>query len=115
MIKKLLASAAVATLTLSSVSGADTALAEPHILAQIEAGQPMEMEYNIKANAWVLILPITGKANFRVKMNKDTYSIRSKVKTTGLADILVNYDLEIAASGYVSPCLLYTSPSPRDA
>ncbi|MEL6857221.1 MAG: DUF3108 domain-containing protein [Pseudomonadota bacterium] len=103
MIKKLLASAAVATLTLSSVSGADTALIEPHILAQIEAGQPMEMEYNIKANAWVLILPITGKANFRVQMNKDTYSIRSKVKTTGLADILVNYDLEIAASGYVSP------------
>ncbi len=103
MIKKLLASAAVATLTLSSVSGADTALIEPHILAQIEAGQPMEMEYNIKASAWVLILPITGKANFRVQMNKDTYAIRSNVKTTGLADILVNYDLEIAASGYVSP------------
>jgi hypothetical protein len=98
--KKLLASAALATLTVSSMSGADTALIEPHILAQIEAGQPMEMEYNIKASAWVLILPITGKANFRVTMNKDTYAIKSKVKTTGLADILVNYDLEIAASGY---------------
>jgi len=103
MIKKLLASAAVVSLTLSSVSGADTALVEPHILAMIEAGQPMEMEYNIKASAWVLILPITGKANFRVTMNKDTYAIRSLVKTTGLADILVNYDLEIAASGYTSP------------
>ena len=103
MIKKLLASAAVASLTWSSVSGADTALVEPHILAMIEAGQPMEMEYNIKASAWVLILPITGKANFRVTMNKDTYAIRSLVKTTGLADILVNYDLEIAASGYTSP------------
>ncbi|NQY40072.1 MAG: DUF3108 domain-containing protein [Henriciella sp.] len=100
--KKLLASAALASLTVSSISGADTALIEPHILAQIEAGQPMEMEYNIKASAWVLILPITGKANFRVTMNKDTYAIKSKVKTTGLADILVNYDLEIAASGYTT-------------
>lgn len=103
MMKKLLASAALASLTVASVSGADTALIEPHILAQIEAGQPMEMEYNIKASAWVLILPITGKANFRVTMNKDTYAIKSKVKTTGLADILVNYDLEIAASGYTTP------------
>ena len=100
MMKKLLASAALASLTLSSVSGADTALVEPHILSMIEAGQPVEMEYNIKANAWVLILPITGKANFRVTLNKDTYAIKSHVKTTGLADILVNYDLEIAASGY---------------
>ena len=108
MMKKLLASAALASLTLSSVSGADTAIAEPHILAMIEAGQPMEMEYNIKASAWVFILPITGKANFRVTMNKDTYSIRSLVKTTGLADILVNYDLEIAASGYTTPDELNT-------
>jgi hypothetical protein len=100
MMKKLIASAALASLTLSSVSGADTAIAEPHILEAIKAGQPMEMEYNIKANAWVLILPITGKANFRVTLNEDTYAIKSKVKTTGLADILVNYDLEIAASGY---------------
>ncbi|MEM9055074.1 MAG: DUF3108 domain-containing protein [Pseudomonadota bacterium] len=103
MLKKLLASAALASLSVASVSGADTALAEPHILAQIEAGQPMQMEFNIKASAWVLFLPITGKANFKVDMNKDTYAIRSKVKTTGLADILVNYDLEIAASGYTTP------------
>lgn len=108
MMKKLLATAALASLTLSSVSGADTALIEPHILSMIEAGQPMEMEYNIKASAWVFILPITGKANFRVTMNKDTYSIRSLVKTTGLADILVNYDLEIAASGYTTPDELNT-------
>lgn len=108
MMKKLLATAALASITLSSVSGADTALIEPHILSMIEAGQPMEMEYNIKASAWVFILPITGKANFRVTMNKDTYSIRSLVKTTGLADILVNYDLEIAASGYTTPDELNT-------
>jgi len=103
MLKKLFAAAGLASLTLSSVSGADTAIAEPNILAMIEAGQPVEMEYNIKANAWVFILPITGKANFRVTMNKDTYAIKSHVKTTGLADILVNYDLEIAASGYTTP------------
>ena len=102
MMKKLLASAALASLTVSSISGADTALIEPHILAQIEAGQPMEMEYNIKASAWVLILPITGKAIFRGTMNKDTYAIKSKVNTTGLADILVYYDLEIAASVYTN-------------
>lgn len=102
MMKKVLASAALASLTMASVSGADTALAEPHILEQIKAGQAMKMEYSIKANAWVLILPITGKAHFDVTMNKDTYSMRSKVKTTGLADILVNYDLEVAASGYTA-------------
>ena len=65
MIKKLLASAALATVTVASISGADTALVEPHILSQIEAGQPMQMDYTIKASAWVLILPITGKAKFR--------------------------------------------------
>ena len=108
MMKKLIAASALASLTLSSVSGADTAIAEPHILAAIKAGQPMEMEYNIKASAWVLILPITGKANFRVTLNDDTYAIKSKVKTTGLADILVNYDLEIAASGYTRPDRLDT-------
>lgn len=102
MIKKFLASAALASLTMASVSGADTALAEPHILEQIKAGQPMKMEYSIKANAWVLIIPITGKAHFDVTLNKDTYAMRSRVKTTGLADILVNYDLEVAASGYTT-------------
>lgn len=102
MMKKILASAALASLTMASVSGADTALAEPHILAQIKAGQPMKMEYSIKASAWVLILPITGKAHFDVTMNENTYAMRSKVKTTGLADILVNYDLEVAASGYTT-------------
>ncbi|MEL6723700.1 MAG: DUF3108 domain-containing protein [Pseudomonadota bacterium] len=108
MMKKVLASAALASLTVSAVSGADTAIVEPHILEMIKSGQPVEMEYNIKANAWVLILPITGKANFRVTMNENTYAIKSKVKTTGLADILVNYDLEIAASGYTRTDGLHT-------
>ncbi len=103
MLKKLLAFAALAPLSVSGFSGADTASIAPHILQQIEDGQPMQMEFNIKASAWVLILPITGKANFKVDMNKDTYAIKSTVRTTGLADILVNYDMQLAASGYTSP------------
>ncbi|GAB5459287.1 MAG: hypothetical protein Hens3KO_23170 [Henriciella sp.] len=105
--KKLFAFAALAPLAFGGYSGAEpasqTSLATPSVLAQIEAGTPMRMEYQIKASAWVLILPITGKANFVVDMNKDNYAIRSKVKTTGLADILVNYDMDIAASGYTFP------------
>jgi hypothetical protein len=101
--KKLLAFAALAPFAIVGLSGADTATIEPGILAQIEAGQPMRMEYQIKASAWILFIPISGKANFSVDMNADTYSMRSKVKTTGLADILVNYDMDLAASGYTTP------------
>lgn len=102
--KKFLAFAALAPLAFGgmSVADTDTRIAEAHILKQIEAGQPMRMEYQIKANAWLLFLPITGKANFDVTLNADNYSIKSKVKTTGLADILVNYDMTLAASGYTS-------------
>ena len=106
--KKLLAFAALAPLALGGLSGADTATIEPGILAQIEAGQPMRMEYQIKASAWVLFIPITGKANFSVDMNADTYTMKAKVKTTGLADILVNYDMDLAASGYTRPDGLHT-------
>ncbi|MDJ0920317.1 MAG: DUF3108 domain-containing protein [Henriciella sp.] len=97
--------AALVAAGFAGLSGADTASPglSPAILANIEAGQPMRMEYQIKASAWLLFLPITGKANFAVDMNQDTYSIKSKVKTTGLADILVNYDLDVAASGYTTP------------
>lgn len=108
MMKKLLAFAALAPLAFGGLSGADTATIEPGILAQIEAGQPMRMEYQIKASAWVLFIPITGKANFSVDMNADTYSMKAKVKTTGLADILVNYDMDLAASGYTRPDGLHT-------
>ena len=103
--KKWLAFAALAPLALIGSSGADTAAVKPasSILAEIEAGQPMRMEYQIKASAWVLVLPITGKANFTVDMTPANYVIKSKVKTTGLADILVNYDMDLVASGYTSP------------
>ncbi len=101
--KKLLAFAALAPLAMVGLSGADTARADSNFLAEIEAGQPMRMEYQIKASAWILFIPITGKANFVVDMNAENYSMRSKVKTTGLADILVNYDMQLAASGYTTP------------
>lgn len=106
--KKLLSFAALAPFAIAGLSGADTATIEPSILAQIEAGQPMRMEYQINASAWILFIPISGKANFNVELNPDTYSMRSKVKTTGLADILVNYDMDIAASGYTTPSGLKT-------
>ena len=43
MMKKVLASAALASLTVSAVSDADTAIVEPHILEMIKSGQPVEM------------------------------------------------------------------------
>ena len=100
--KKLLTFAALAPLAIAGLSGAQSSDIKPNVLAQIEAGQPMRMEYQLKASAWVLFIPVTAKANFTVDLNKANYSIRSKVKTTGLADILVNYDMDIAASGYTN-------------
>ena len=61
----------------------------------------MRLVYEVKATAWALFIPITGRANFRMDLQPDTYSINGVVKTTGLADILVNYDMRLAASGYV--------------
>lgn len=110
MIKRFLPFAATAVATgalalagfagLSNADNGDTP--RENFMANIEAGQPMRMEYEIKASAWVLILPITGKAWFQVDMTPANYKIKSNVKTTGLADILVNYDMELAASGYTS-------------
>ena len=102
--KKLFAFVALAPLSLVGGSGADIAPAPSGaVLAAIEAGQPMRMEYDIKASAWLLFLPISGKASFTVDMNTENYAMRSHVKTTGLADIFVNYDLQLAASGYTTP------------
>ncbi|MEM8617619.1 MAG: DUF3108 domain-containing protein [Pseudomonadota bacterium] len=102
-----LASAAVATLITSS-SGAESSPEKGAILADIEAGQAMRLEYQIKASAWVLFIPISAKANFTADLNSDFYNIRGKVKTTGLADILVDYDLDVVSSGYVNPDELTT-------
>ena len=101
----ILAALTALPLAVSAQSAADvvTDVVSPptHILNGVKAGEPMRMKYQIKANAWVFILPVTGKANFTVDLSPDTYQITSKVKTTGLADLLVNYDMSLAASGYV--------------
>ncbi|MEO1642529.1 MAG: DUF3108 domain-containing protein [Pseudomonadota bacterium] len=104
--KKWLLPFAASALAFAGVSGVSTAdngdTPRENFMANIEAGKPMRMEYEIKANAWVLILPITGKAWFQVDIRPENYKIKSNVKTTGLADILVNYDMELAASGYTN-------------
>jgi len=75
-------------------------------LTGIAAGEPTLFTYELKASAWAFILPITGKARFTTELNPDTFRITSKVKTTGLADILVNYDLALSSTGYVDDSAL---------
>ena len=94
---------AIALAGIAGLSSADNGdVPRENFMANIEAGQPMRMEFEIKANAWFLILPVTGKAWFDVELRPENYSIKSNVKTTGLADILVNYDMELAAAGYTN-------------
>lgn len=98
--KKLIVATSLLALATGSASFADNAAPDTP-LTEIKAGDAMRLNYEVKANAWALIIPITGKANFWMDLKPDTYSIKGKVKTTGLADILVNYDMDLAASGYV--------------
>ncbi|MFN4183245.1 MAG: DUF3108 domain-containing protein [Hyphomonas sp.] len=95
--------AAAATLALAGFSTADTAPAAPKgsLLAKVKAGEPMRMIYELDARAMILIIPATGRASFDVEMKPNTYTIKSKVRTTGLADVFVNYNMELAASGHV--------------
>ncbi|OYW87576.1 MAG: hypothetical protein B7Z22_04160 [Hyphomonas sp. 32-62-5] len=103
--------AAAATLALTGLSTADTTPAAPKggLLANVKAGEPMRMIYELDARAMILIIPATGRASFDVEMKPNTYTIKSKVRTTGLADIFVNYDMELAASGHVRPDELKTA------
>ena len=106
--------AAAATLGLAGLSTADTAPARPaapkgSLLATVKAGTPMRMVYELDARAMILIIPATGRASFNVELKPNTYTIKSKVRTTGLADIFVNYDMELAASGYTRAGELKTS------
>ncbi len=90
------------TLALAAPVAGDTAGTRPDTpLAMVRDGQPMKLTYQLKASAWAFIFPVTGKATFHVDLEPDTYRIASKVKTTGLADLLVNYDLNLSATGYV--------------
>jgi hypothetical protein len=103
--------AAAATIAMAGLSTADTAPAAPKgsLLANVKAGEPMRMIYELDARAMILIIPATGRASFNVEMKPNTYTIRSKVRTTGLADVFVNYDMELAASGFVRAGELKTS------
>ena len=98
--KKLIAATSLVALVSAGAVMADT-VPDASPLTAIKSGEPIRMTYEVKASAWALIIPITGKANFRLDMKPNTYAIKGKVKTTGLADILVNYDMDLAASSYV--------------
>ena len=101
--------AASAALATSLFAVADTATPpNENILSQVKNGAPTRMVYELEAQAWVLFLPVTAKATFDTMLNGRDYSIRSKVKTTGLADIFVNYDLDLLTSGYIRPDHLKT-------
>lgn len=103
--------AAAATFALAGLSTADTAPAAPKgsLLANVKAGEPMRMIYELDARAMILIIPATGRASFDVELKPNTYSIKSKVRTTGLADVFVNYNMELASSGFVRAKELKTS------
>ena len=102
MKRRLLLSAAAA-LAVAGLSTADTAPAASgaNVISTIKAGTPTRMVYELDARAMVLIFPATGRASFTVDMRPDTYTIQSRVRTTGLADVFVNYDMQLAASGRV--------------
>lgn len=94
--------AASTALALGFVATADTAATAPTpLLERVKDGEPMRMVYELEAKAWVLFLPVTAKATFDTRLNGRDYSVTSKVKTTGLADIFVNYNLSLQTSGYV--------------
>lgn len=101
--KKLIAATSLVALATAGLSSAQSTSAAATVspLGEVRAGEPMRLVYEVKATAWALFIPITGRANFRMDLQPDTYSINGVVKTTGLADILVNYDMRLAASGYV--------------
>jgi len=103
--------AAAATVALAGLSTADTAPTAPkgNLLANVKAGEPMRMIYELDARAMILIIPATGRASFDVELKPNTYTIKSRVRTTGLADVFVNYNMELASSGFVRAKELKTS------
>lgn len=99
--KRALFATAATLLCLAGPAATDSTSPRPSTpMTAIEAGQPMRVTYELKASAWLFIIPITGKATFKTDLYPDTYRITSNVKTTGLADVLVDYDLSLSATGY---------------
>jgi len=78
------------------------------ILTDVRDGNPRRFIYELEASAYLLFIPITARASFDVMLNGDTYNMTSRVRTTGVADIFVDYDMHLAASGYVRDNGLYT-------
>lgn len=100
--KRALIASVTAGLLLAAPGISDTESPRPGTpLSSIRDGQPVKFTYELKASAWLFIIPITGKARFSTELQPDTYRITSAVKTTGLADVLVDYDLGLSATGYV--------------
>lgn len=102
---------AAASLALLGASAAQTgpAASTPAVLASIKTGAPTRMVYELDARAMVFIIPATGRATFTVDMKPDSYAIKSRVRTTGLADVFVNYDMNLNASGTTSATGLKTT------
>lgn len=102
---------AAASLALLGASVAQTgpAASTPAVLASIKTGAPTRMVYELDARAMVFIIPATGRATFTVDMKPESYAIKSRVRTTGLADVFVNYDMNLDASGKTTAAGLKTT------
>lgn len=91
----------------SSTEAKATGYVNP-LLAEVKAGQAKRIKYELKATAWLLVIPVEGKAEFEVFLEDETYTMNTHVKTTGVADVFVDYDLHVAASGYIEDDALST-------
>lgn len=102
---KLLAALTIATSVLSAplVFSETTPVEVPPnpILADVHDGTAKHLTYELEAVAYLLFIPVTGKATFEADLHDTTYDLKTSVKTTGIADIFVDYDMQIFANGYV--------------
>lgn len=105
----LFAAASLALLGASTAQTAPTSAIPPAVLASIKAGAPTRMVYELDANAMIFIIPASGRASFTVDLKPDTYTIQSRVRTTGLADVFVNYDMSLSAAGFTRTSGLKTA------
>jgi hypothetical protein len=112
LMKRAILLASGLALAAAGLAVADTAsrnnTATPALLANVKAGTPTRMIYELEAKAYVLFIPATGRASFDVAMQPDNYVINSRVKVTGIADWFVNYDMVLQASGYTRSDALKT-------
>ena len=71
------------------------------VLKEVRDGAAKRLIYELEAKAWLLFIPVTGKVAFDTHLEGDIYQISSVVKTTGIADLFVDYDMRVSASGYI--------------